>query len=469
MRILGLIILLLIFHTPVYATNQWYDDKGNVHFTLDEPPADAKTKDGSMWWKTEIEEEDEELIKQGIQQAHLNIENDNAPEPMSGNHTLLHIEEVSYQEPKEEEPEADEVDGFSIPSFSLFKWWDSTRVDPGEPTATLYGIWGSSKDNIFVVGTSRGIPVWHKLFLGRGGIFHYDGHKWSEMSSPDDEFLDGIVLYGVWGSSSSDVYAVGSDWTILYFDGIEWSRIETGVHVSRLYPDVENDLERSPLDGFWSVWGSSVNDIYAVGNSAFRGGVALHFNGVSWRQIALPEKTNEIHHDLYRCVWGTSAENVFILGALGRVYHYDGNTWEKMYIGQSVDLGIISGTSDNNVFAAGSSGRLFHYNGEEWNQIFGLEGMYFKGIWGSSTKNVYASGTSFNVGAIYHYNGTKWKRIKTVNKDHLIGIWGHGDSDVFAVGTRSLILHYSGMSMFTFAIGALAFGLGIFGWRFIRK
>lgn len=32
MRILGLIILLLIFHAPVYATNQWYDDKGNVHF-----------------------------------------------------------------------------------------------------------------------------------------------------------------------------------------------------------------------------------------------------------------------------------------------------------------------------------------------------------------------------------------------------------------------------------------------------
>jgi hypothetical protein len=222
------------------------------------------------------------------------------------------------------------------------------------------------------------------------------------------------------------------------------------------------------LDGFWSVWGSSANDIYAVGNSTFRGSVALHFNGVSWRQIALPE-TNETHRDLYRCVWGTSAENVFILGALGRVYHYDGNTWEKMYIGQSVDLGIIWGTSNNDVFAAGPDGRLFHYDGEEWNQIFGLEGMHFKGIWGSSNKNVYASGTSFNVGAIYHYNGTKWKRIKTVNKDHLIGIWGHGDGDVFTVGTRSLILHYSGMPIFTFAIGAFAFGLGIFGWRFIRK
>jgi hypothetical protein len=126
-------------------------------------------------------------------------------------------------------------------------------------------------------------------------------------------------------------------------------------------------------------------------------------------------------------------------------------------------------TSNNDVFAAGPDGRLFHYDGEEWNQIFGVEGMHFKGIWGSSNKNVYASGTSFNVGAIYHYNGTKWKRIKTVNKDHLIGIWGHGDGDVFTVGTRSLILHYSGMSISTLAFGALAFVLGIFGWRFIWK
>jgi hypothetical protein len=329
----------------------------------------------------------------------------------------------------------------------------------------LHGVWGSSTDDVFVVGTSKGIPEWHKRFLGRGGIFHFDGKKWSEMSSPDDEFLDGIALYGVWGSSSSDVYAVGSEWTVLYYDGVEWDRIETGLYE---IPDPRIDMESSPLDGFWSVWGSSVDDIYAVGMSLTRRGVVLHFDGFSWHQIDLPE-TDEGQRDLYRCVWGTSADNVFILGAMGRVYHYDGDTWERTDLGQSVELGILGGSPDNGVFAAGHNGMIFHYDGEEWSQVLEAEGTRFRGIWGSSSGDVYASGSSYEVGAIFRYNGTKWKRIKIVKGDHLNGIWGDNNGDVIAVGTRGKILHFSSMPIFPFALGAVAFGLWILGWRFIRK
>jgi hypothetical protein len=34
-----------------------------------------------------------------------------------------------------------------------------------------------------------------------------------------------IGLRGIWGSSSSDVFVVGSDETILHYDGSEWSSI----------------------------------------------------------------------------------------------------------------------------------------------------------------------------------------------------------------------------------------------------
>ena len=216
-----------------------------------------------MWWETEIDQDEEKkLIKQGIQQARLKIENGSAPEPMPGNPPPLHIEEDFYQEPEEEEPEADDNEGFSIPSLSLLKRWDSTRVDTNVPSGTLYGVWGSSKDDIFVVGTGEGIPLENNRLQVTGGIFHYDGDKWSEMSSLEDEFFEGITLHAVWGSSSSDVYAVGSEWTILYYDGIEWSRIETD-----LFPDIENDIGTGPGAGFRSVWGSSANDVYAVGSS----------------------------------------------------------------------------------------------------------------------------------------------------------------------------------------------------------
>ena len=57
-------------------------------------------------------------------------------------------------------------------------------------------------------------------------------------------------LHGVWGTSSSDVYAVGEDGTILRYDGAAWSE-----SVSGTYPDL------------FGIWGSSSGDVYVVGDS----------------------------------------------------------------------------------------------------------------------------------------------------------------------------------------------------------
>jgi PKD repeat protein len=59
--------------------------------------------------------------------------------------------------------------------------------------------WGSSGSDVFAVG----------LF---GTILHYDGATWSAMSSGTAKYL-----LGVWGSSGSDVFAVGWEGTILHY------------------------------------------------------------------------------------------------------------------------------------------------------------------------------------------------------------------------------------------------------------
>jgi hypothetical protein len=38
----------------------------------------------------------------------------------------------------------------------------------------------------------------------------------------------GNTLFGVWGSSSTDVYAVGMAGTILHYDGTSWSLMDSG-------------------------------------------------------------------------------------------------------------------------------------------------------------------------------------------------------------------------------------------------
>ena len=63
------------------------------------------------------------------------------------------------------------------------------------------GIWGTSSSNVFVVGSS-------------GIILLYDGNAWSSM--PAGMTTD---LLSVWGSSPSDVFAVGANGTILHYSG----------------------------------------------------------------------------------------------------------------------------------------------------------------------------------------------------------------------------------------------------------
>jgi len=73
---------------------------------------------------------------------------------------------------------------------------------------------------------------------------------WTEMESGTTEHLKGI-----WGSSATDVFAVGKDGIILHYDGSNWSDISSG-------------------KGLWDVWGSSNTDVFAVGEY----GTILHYD-----------------------------------------------------------------------------------------------------------------------------------------------------------------------------------------------
>ena len=60
--------------------------------------------------------------------------------------------------------------------------------------AVLWDVWGSSPTDVFAVG--------------QGGVFHYDGTGWSRMQTGSV-----IFLAGVWGNSATDVFAVGGAFT----------------------------------------------------------------------------------------------------------------------------------------------------------------------------------------------------------------------------------------------------------------
>lgn len=139
-------------------------------------------------------------------------------------------------------------------------------------TRNLTGVWGSSPTDVFAIG-------------GNGTILHFDGRHWTRMSVPGEP-----DLISIWGSSGRDVHAVGDRGVILHFDGQTWTALPSGVttkphrnlgqfrarHFRRRVP------RRHPAQGspalLTRVWGTGPQDVYAVGFD----GVLLHYEGKSW-------------------------------------------------------------------------------------------------------------------------------------------------------------------------------------------
>src|SRR5712664_3366866 len=72
-----------------------------------------------------------------------------------------------------------------------------------------------------------------------------------------------------------------------------------------------------------AVWGSSATDVWAVGNLEPQGGAMVHYDGTSWSSV--------MNGTFLNAVWGTSASDVWAVGCCGTVLlHYNGTTWSNL-------------------------------------------------------------------------------------------------------------------------------------------
>jgi hypothetical protein len=271
-------------------------------------------------------------------------------------------------------------------------WSFTTQMQGNNPPNTLDGVWGSSSSDVFAVGYS-------------GTILHYNGSAWSTMTSHTS-----YPLYAVWGSSSSDVFAVGEAGTILHYNGSVWSAM-----TSRTTND---------LDG---VWGSSSSDVFAVGKA----GTIRHYNGSVWRAM-ISRTTNDLDG-----VWGSSSSDVFAVGEDGTIVHYNGSVWSSaMTSGTANVLWGVWGSSSSDVFAVGSDGTILRYDGSVWSAMTSSTANVLWGVWGSSSSDVFAVGSD---GTILNYDGSAWSAMISGTSYSLYAVWASPLTDVFAVGGAGTI------------------------------
>jgi hypothetical protein len=211
-----------------------------------------------------------------------------------------------------------------------------------------------------------GLDAGDYFAVGKGGtILRYE-RRWSPMVS--GTLKD---LYGVWGyvdgSSLPNVFAVGAVGTILRYSPLtnSWALMNSGGIAEQLN----------------AVWGSSGTNVYAVGD-AWRDGSQrkyriLRYNGTSWAKVTTPVVPTGKSGKL-RGIWGRAWNSIYAVGDSGVILRYNGSSWAEMTSGTTADLygvwGYQAGSGLDVVYAVGAYGTIRKYTTESgvWSAVEGI-------------------------------------------------------------------------------------------------
>ena len=234
----------------------------------------------------------------------------------------------------------------------------------------------------------------------------------------------------MWGSSPDDVWAVGDSagdvWAVGQSSFLHWD----GSALSAVGDQI------GTLNG---VWGDSSNHVWAVGDH-----VSLRWNGTTWlRSDPIPANLN--------AAWGSAADDIWAVGESGSLAHWDGDNW-SISCGPISSVSVaqadwcsrtagIAGTSGDDVWATTETADLLHWDGRGCSTFPSGSTTILRGLWGSAAADMWAVGDR---GAIVHWDGRQWSASPSPTKSDLFVVASAATNDVWAAGTQGTVLHWDG-------------------------
>jgi len=271
----------------------------------------------------------------------------------------------------------------------------------------LRSVWGSSPSDVIALGPG-----------GSGFELRYDGAKWSKTSGTS---IGGPYYsqMSVSGSSASDIYAIRyapkfpnsppPSTVIIHYDGQSWKTAYTYTPATS-------------WNTLYGLWERSPSDIFAVGDS----GYAVHYDGTNWN-VAHTDSENNLF-----AVWADPfSPTAFAVGMGGTIERFDGAAWHKQESGTTDMLGAVWGSSAHDVFVTTLRGGILHYDGTSWSVQNSGTTKPLSSLWGFSPTSVFAVG---NNSVWLRYDGTSWTQLPVRVPINFCGVWGSSPSDVFAIG-----------------------------------
>ncbi len=247
-------------------------------------------------------------------------------------------------------------------------------------------IWGSSPENVWIIGTGGSLAT---------NIWHYDGITWKT-----DNVSRGINPKSIIGFNQNDVWIAGNEGEIWHFDGKQWSRNYKYQHNINL--------------GFYAfneIYGDSPGNIYATGftdSADVRTTLLMRYNGSYWWKMKIPK----LAYQFVRIRKGLIENlNYYLLGysedSSGKstiaIYEFNGKNLKSIYesIYSSQTRASIQAIQGKIYIIIGNT--IFRYVNNVYKLIKEVDMPNFGlGIHGRSEKDIFLRMED----GIAHYNGT---------------------------------------------------------------
>ena len=219
----------------------------------------------------------------------------------------------------------------------------------------LRAIWAFSENNIVV--TSGGSIGWFNGATNR-------------TDCSIRPLLTGSINK-IWGSSSEDLYVVGNNGNIVWYNGSQWTKIESGTEFNII--DIWGDInsftgEKEIICGAVNVSGNIGSDIIRI------------------KEDLTTEKLNQTGlEQIYSPLWFKSGKRYYIVGDGLYEKTYNSTVWVNLNEDKIITqyfMESVRGTGVNDVMVVGDFGECLHYNGISWesfvNRTSLSNGAYFR-------------------------------------------------------------------------------------------
>ena len=288
-------------------------------------------------------------------------------------------------------------------------------VHHGLPGALL-SVWGTSAADVWAVGGDARD--------GQGPlVIHFDGATWTRVATGETQGN----LWWVFGFADGPIYMGGEGGVILRHQDGAFTRMST-----------------PSLDTVYGIWGASPDDVWAVGGASdSNGGFAWRLSGDTWT----PEPSLPAEITTSAAIWklfGTATNDAWLVGSNGVALHWDGKQLTPRTTGVGSSLFTVH-ERDGLYTAVGglATGIIVEYDGAAWQPVtpepppMGLSGV-----------TLGADGFGVAVGSyggVYTRSDAGWApaELGFTLAGNLHGSWIDEDGGVWAVGGQTFSPPYT--------------------------